>query len=147
MRDFVLQCKRHGVTVGAALNAAQLFGLAALIFSRQDNPPKELFLVNDLCVDLRGRVVEKKPRVSCCYNIYGSLIGVKINKTSKFWDLAKNVKEEYENILNEENKFYLFNEFSFDKMLTTDHQLEVMNSAKQRLDGLRRHSCISNWKR
>ena len=104
-------------------------------------------MVSDVIIDLRGRVSRSKPNTSCCNYTTGSLIGVAINKSSEFWDVARKVREKYDYILGEESKFYLFSDFTFHKTLTTDQEVEIIKAAKLKMNGLKRHTCISNWKR
>ena len=139
-------CRKRGLTLGVMLCAVKYFAFAAAMFSRQKELPEELYLAGVIPINLRGRLlsIENLPWENCNFSVADPFIGVCLSKSTLFWDLAESVKQEFECLLDEKNKFYMFDMYGFDKMLTEDEK-NIVAKARKKI-GVKRHFCFSNMK-
>ena len=144
--SFKAECRKNGVTVGAALCAAECFGFATSMFTRQQ-VPDEVYFNLEIPINLRGRVANDIPWTCGNLTVVNPYIGVGVTRLSEFWELAKQVKAKLEYVLCKENKFYLMETFFPNKMFTSLEDKKLLTKAKEVLKGLNHSLCFSNMKR
>jgi len=130
--SFKRECRKNGVTVGAALCAAQCFGFAACLFTRQE-VPDEVYFNFEIPINLRGRLTNDIPWSCGNFTVTNPYIGVGVRKLFKFWELTKQVKEKLDFVLSNDNKFYFMDTFS--------------TNYKGKINGLIHNLSFSNMKR
>ena len=140
-------CHERGCTLGVVLCAVKYFAFAAAMFSRQKNLPEELSLAGAIPINMRGRLLsmDALPWRNCNFSVADPLIGVRLSKSMLFWDLVKSIKKEFTCLLDEKNKFYMFDLTRFDRLLTEEEK-DIVAKAGEILGGLKRHFCFSNMK-
>ena len=138
----------RGLSFSVVLSAIKYFAFAAAMYSRHKNKPEELYLAGMIPVNMRGRLLpeEELPWRNCNLCVTDHYVGARITKSTRFWDLASTINKEFDCLLSEDNKFYMFDMSDLEKHLVKEDEIQIVNKAQDTLEGLKRHFCISNMK-
>ncbi|XP_057289803.1 uncharacterized protein LOC130612497 [Hydractinia symbiolongicarpus] len=140
--NFLSACRHYQVTVGAALTASLFFGFGGYMFQTKPDCPEELKIGINIPINLRDRVPNNIASNCCNLTVTHFLLVRPITKLTKFWELARQIREVLLEKMNEQHKFYLF-DFGCNEGVCSS---EERKDAKEK-HGVPFHSYVSNMKR
>jgi hypothetical protein len=141
--DFLAACHQNKVTVGSALLAAQCLSFTSCMFKRQNDVPDDVYIVSNFPVNYRIRASKQLDIPWECVNLGDGILalGCNIKRNTKFWDLARQIRANFLDVMSDKKKFHAFNALSFTEILESDTITRVKKITKD--DGIC-HTSISN---